>query len=63
MTKDSLAGLMAEWHLLALKSASLNELGLDNGTSGNLLQTLKNVELGLDISQGPVIVIVTILSL
>ena len=60
MTKDSLAGLIAEWHLLALKLSSINELGLTNGTPGNLLQVLKNLELGLDISQGPVVVIVTI---
>ena len=58
MTKDSLAGLMAKWHLLALKSSSINELGLNNGTSENLLQVLKNLELGLDISQRPVVVIV-----
>ena len=60
MTKDSLAGLIAEWHLLALKLSSINELGLTNGTPGNLLQVLKNLELGLDISQRPVLVIVTI---
>ena len=60
MTKDSLAGLMAKWHLLALKSSSINELGLNNGTSENLLQVLKNLELGLDISQRPVVVIVII---
>ena len=41
----------------------INELGLNNGTPGNLLQILKNLELGLDISQGPVIVIVTIPSI
>ena len=60
MTKDSLAGLMAKWHLLALKSSSINELGLNNGTSENLLQVLKNLELGLDISQRLVVVIVII---
>ena len=60
MTNDSLAGLIAEWHLLDLKSSSINELGLTNGTPGNLLQVLKNLELGLDISQRPVLVIVTI---
>ena len=58
--KDSLASLMAKWHLLSLKSSSINELGLNNETSGNLLSTPKNLELGLDISQGPDIVIVTI---
>ena len=63
MTKDSLAGLMVEWHLLALKLSSINKLGLNNDTSGNLLQILKNLELGRDISQGPVIVIVTIPSI
>ena len=51
MTKDSLAGLMVKWHLLALKSFSINKLGLNNGTSENLLQVLKNLELGLDISE------------
>ena len=60
MTMDSLAGLTAEWHLLTLKSSSINGLGLNNGASGNWLQVLKNLELGLDISQGPVEVIVTI---
>ena len=60
MTKDSLTGLMAKWHLLTLKSSSINELGLNNGTSENLLQVLKNLELGLDISQRPVVVIVII---
>ena len=63
MTKDSLAGLMVKWHLLALKSFSVNKLGLNNGTSENLLQVLKNLELGLDISQRPVVVIVIILSI
>ena len=63
MTKDSLAGLTAKWHLLALKSSSINKLGLNNGTSENLLQVLKNLELGLDISQRPVVVIVIILSI
>ena len=31
----------------------INELGLNNGTPGNLLQILKNLEVGLDISKGP----------
>ena len=44
MTTDSLAGLTAEWHLLALKSSSIKKLGLNNGTSGNLLQILKNLD-------------------
>ena len=63
MTKDSLAGLMVEWHLLTLKLSSINKLDLNNDTSGNWLQILKNLELGLDISQGRVIVIVTIPSI
>ena len=63
MTKDSLAGLMVEWHLLTLKLSSINKLGLNSDTSGNRLQILKNLELGLDISQGRVIVIVTIPSI
>ena len=41
MTNDSLADLMVEWHLLALNLSSKNKLGLNNGTSGNFLQTLK----------------------
>ena len=60
MTKDSLAGLTAKWHLLTLTSSPINELGLNNGTSENLLQVLKNLELGLDISERPVVVIVII---
>ena len=44
MTMDSLAGLTAEWHLLALKSSSNKKLGLNDGTSGNLLQILKNLD-------------------
>ena len=34
-----------------LKSSLVNRLGLNNGTFGNLLQTPKNLGLGLDISQ------------
>ena len=34
----------------------LDRLGLNNGTSRNLLRALKNLGLGLDISQRPVIV-------
>ena len=60
---DSLTGLRVKWQLLALTSSSINELGLNNGTSENLLQVLKNLELGLDISQRPVVVIVTIPSI
>ena len=63
MTKDFLAGLTAKWHLVAFTSSSINELGLNNGTSENLLQVLKNLEPGPDISQGPVIVIVIIPSI
>ena len=38
----------------------INTLSLNNGTFGNLLRTPKNLELGPDISQRPVVVIVTI---
>ena len=58
--KDSLAGLTAKWHFVTLKSSSINKLGLNNETSENLLQVLKNLKLGLDISQRPVIIIVII---
>ena len=60
LTKDFLAGLTVEWHPLDIESSSINGLGLNNGTSGNLPQALKNLELGLGILWGPVIVIVTI---
>ena len=50
MTNDLLAGLMVKWHPFALKSSSINGLGLNNGTSGNLPRAPKNLELGLDIS-------------
>ena len=60
MTKDSLAGFLVEWHLLPLKLSSINKLGLSYGTPGNLLEILKNLELGLDISQRLVVVIVII---
>ena len=63
MTKDFLGGLMLEWPLLVLESSSINTLDLNNGTSGNLLQILKNLELGPHILQEPVIVIVTIPSI
>ena len=60
MTNDFLAGLMVKWHPFALESSSINRLGLNNGTSGNLLRAPKNLELGMDISWGPAVVIVTI---
>ena len=43
-----------------LELSSINKLGLNNGTSGNLLPEQKNLKLGLDISQRPVVIIVTI---
>ena len=58
--KNSLAGLTVKWHLLALNSSSINESGLNNETSENTLQILKNLKSGLDISQTPIVVIVTI---
>ena len=61
MTKDFLAGLRVKWHpLLILELFSINKLGLNYGTYKNLLQTPKNLKLGLEISQRPVVVIVTI---
>ena len=61
MTKDFLAGLRVKWHpLLILELSSINKLGLNYGTYKNLLQTPKNLKLGVDISQRPVMVIVTI---
>ena len=60
MTKDFLDGLTIELPSLALESSSINRLGLNNGTSGNLLQALKNLGLGLDISYVPIVVIETI---
>ena len=45
---------------MAPTSSSINRLGLNIGTPGNLLQAPKNLGLGLDISQGPIIVIETI---
>ena len=61
MTEDFLAGLMVEWQLLLDKQwSSINKLGLNNGTFGNLLPALKNLGFRLDISQGPVKVIITI---
>ena len=55
MTEDLLDGLTVEWTPLVLESSLINKLGLNNGTSGNLLQALRNLGLGLDISQGPVV--------
>ena len=55
-----LGDLTVEWPLLVLELSSINRLGLNNGTSGNLLRAPKNLGLGLDISQGPIIVIETI---
>ena len=60
MTEDFLGGLTVEWPHLVLESSSINRLGLNNGTSGNLLRAPKNLELGMDISWGPAVVIVTI---
>ena len=45
---------------LILELSLINRLGLNNRTSGNLLQTLKNLGLGPDISQGPIVAIVII---
>ena len=42
---------------LVLESSLINRLGLNNGTSENLLQTPKNSGLGPDISQEPIIAI------
>ena len=55
MTEDFLGGLTVERTPLVLESSLINRLGLNNGTSGNLLQALRNLGLGLDISQGPVV--------
>ena len=60
MKKDFLAGLTVEWHTLTLESSSINRLGPNSGTSGNLLQAPKNLELGLDILWGPAVGIVTV---
>ena len=43
--KDSLADVMAKWHLFMLKSSSINKLGLNIETSENLLEILKNLKL------------------
>ena len=60
MTKDFLAGLTMEWHPPVLESSWINRVGLNNGTSGNLVPAPKNLGVGPDISQRPVVVIVTI---
>ena len=57
MTEDFLASLTMEWHPLILKSSSINRMSLNNETSENLLPAPKNLGLGPDISQGPVVVI------
>ena len=54
--KGLLGWLTVEWHPLILKSSLINRLGLNNGTSGNLLHPPKNLEFGLDISQGLTVV-------
>ena len=63
MTKGFLGGLMLGGFLggPVLESPLIKRLGLNNGTSGNLLGAPKNLGLGLEISQGPIIVIETIL--
>ena len=60
MIKDFLPGLTVEGHPLLLESSSINRVGLNNGTYGNLLPAPKKLGLRLDISQEPVVVIVTI---
>ena len=60
MTKDFLGGLMAEWPPFVLELSLINRLLLNNRTSGSLLQAVKNLGLGPDISQGPVVVIAII---
>ena len=60
MTEDFLGDSMVEWPPLILESSLINRLGLNNETSGNLLQASRNLGLGLDISQGPMVVIETI---
>ena len=60
MTEDFLGGLTVEWPHLVLESSLINRLGLNNGTSGNLLQGPRNLGLGPDISQGPVVAIASI---
>ena len=59
MTKDFLGGLTVELlptPFSALELSLIKRLYLNNESSGNLLRALKNLGLGLDISQGPIIV-------
>ena len=60
MTEHFLAGLTVVWYPLVPGSSLINRLGLNDGTDGNLLRALKNVELGPDISQEPFVVMVII---
>ena len=60
MTEDFLGGLTVQWPPVIFQLSSINRLGLNNGTSRNLLQAPKNLGLGLDISQGTIVVIVII---
>ena len=62
MTKGFLGGLMLGGFLggPVLESPLIKRLGLNNGTSGNLLQGPRNLGLGLDNSQGQVIAIAII---
>ena len=60
MTEDFLGDSMVEWPPLILESSLINRLGLNNETPGNLLQALRNLGRGLDISQGPIVVRETI---
>ena len=46
MTKDFLGGLTVDWPHLVLGSSSINRVGLNNGTFGNLLRAPKNLGLG-----------------
>ena len=47
-----------EWHLLVLGLSSINKLGLNYRTYGNLVRAPKSLELGPDISQESVVVII-----
>ena len=60
MTEDLLDGLIMEWLPIVLESSLINRLGLSNETSGNLLQAPRNLGLGPDILQGPVVAIAII---
>ena len=46
MTKDFLGGLTVDWPHLVLGSSSINRVGLNNGTFGNLLRAPSTEELG-----------------